>query len=312
MRTVFILLAMCFGLVQANAHAQTSEQVIAVINENIITLHDLKQRSILVARQLGDESLSTREDIQERALNELVDELLKIDYAEKLGIELADDAIDRFNDFMKNNPNLPAGVYAQMTKGLEESVSQQIRGELMWRQVVERTLRPRVVISDAEVNNLLQGLIDSNDVKEYQVRHIFIEHRADREPSAKQRIETLAKELTPETDFAAMARRYSEDGTAEKGGLLGWVNTSEIVPALAKALENIDVGGISKPVRSGNGWHILKLDDMRSAPPPSGDTLENARERIRETLTTQRLELTTRRLMRDLRRRAFIDIRLDS
>jgi peptidyl-prolyl cis-trans isomerase SurA len=311
MKKLFITLSLILSALSTQAFA-ASEQVIAVVNNSIITMLDLKQRSQLIARQMGDEKLANRSDIQERAMNELVDELLRIDYAEQLGMGLTDSAIEDFNNFMLNNPEIPQGVYASIINGLEESVKQQIKGQLLWRQVVERTLKKRVVISDAEVDTLVNGLLASANIQEYRLRHIFIENRKDRSPTASERAAQIAQEITPESDFAALAKRYSEDKTAENGGLLGWLNTSEMITNIAKAVETLEVGKVSPPIRSSGGWHIIKLDDTRTAEPPTGSDLERMRERIQKTLTSQRLELTTRRLMRDLRRRAFIEIRTDS
>ena len=114
-----------------------------------------------------------------------------------------------------------------------------------------------------------------------QVSHILVEVPADASDEAVDAARAEAAGLASQAragDFAAVAAAHSDDpGSAESGGDLGWVEPGTLPPTLDVALESMQPGEVSEPVRSDFGWHVLLLRDMEQA---EGETFEQARERL--------------------------------
>lgn len=114
-----------------------------------------------------------------------------------------------------------------------------------------------------------------------QVSHILLEVPADATAADVEAARAEAAGLAAQArggDFAALAGAHSDDtGSAEVGGDLGWVGPGTLPAALDEALESMQPGEVSEPVRSDFGWHVLLLRDVEQA---EGETFEQARERL--------------------------------
>src|SRR5690606_1337082 len=102
-------------------------------------------------------------------------------------------------------------------------------------------------------------------VTQTHARHILIKTSAVMtDDQARQRLEQIRQRVVNGgASFADMARQYSEDNNAPQGGDLGWVNPGEMVPAFEQAMNALPVGGISEPVLSPFGWHLILVEQRR-------------------------------------------------
>lgn len=108
--------------------------------------------------------------------------------------------------------------------------------------------------------------LETQEVKEVKARHILLKPSPIlSEERAKAMLQEFLKKIrSGEASFADLAKQYSEDeGSAAKGGELGWSQTSIYVPAFKDTLDNMKKGEISEPFRSTFGWHIIELEDTR-------------------------------------------------
>jgi peptidyl-prolyl cis-trans isomerase C len=126
----------------------------------------------------------------------------------------------------------------------------------------------------------LKTTVGSN---EYNVSHILV----DTEDEAKAIIAQLGKK----GKFDKIAKAKSKDaGSAEKGGSLGWAVPSNFVPPFANALLSLKKGTYTKePVKSQFGWHVIKLDDVRSLKVPSFEELKPQMQQRLQQQTIQDL-----------------------
>jgi peptidyl-prolyl cis-trans isomerase SurA len=92
---------------------------------------------------------------------------------------------------------------------------------------------------------------------------------------------------------------------------MGWFASGELNPQLEDALDKLQPGQYSGIIRTPLGWHIIRLDNVRATKPleANEDNMAEYRARVREHLTANRLELESRRLMREIRQKSFVDIR---
>lgn len=140
-------------------------------------------------------------------------------------------------------------------------------------------------------------------VTQYKARHILVPIQNGDEAAARTRAEDLRNRITKGADFAKVARDYSSDvATKAEGGDLGWFDPEAHGPEFATALQNLPNGGISTPVRTAAGFHIIQRQDMKQV--PGGD--EALRNQAREAIGRRKLEDEWNRFLRSMRNEAFV------
>lgn len=147
-------------------------------------------------------------------------------------------------------------------------------------------------------------------VSQTRVRHILIAPTAVISPTeARLRIERLHDRIANGEDFAALAQANSVDTrSASKGGELGWVGPGDLVPPFEKAMDALPVGGLSEPVQTQFGWHLINVLERRQQ-----DVTEEAqRNQARMALFRRKVEEETQLWIQRLRDEAYVDYRLDA
>ena len=145
-------------------------------------------------------------------------------------------------------------------------------------------------------------------VDQTRVRHILIKlNEVVSEQDAKQKMDSLKDRLDNGDKFEDLARQYSEDGSANKGGELGWVNPGDTVPAFQEAMNGLELEEISAPVRSPFGWHIIQVLERRK----QDMTQDAARVKARRAIRARKSEEAYQDWLHELRDRAFVELRLE-
>ena len=145
-------------------------------------------------------------------------------------------------------------------------------------------------------------------VSQTHPRHILIKtSEVVSEGDARERLVKLKERLDNKADFAELARLQSEDGSASRGGDLGWLSPGDTVPEFEKAMDALKVGEISGPVRSPFGWHIIQVIERRN------EDMSKQRERLqaRASLREQKADEAYQEWLRQLRDKAFVELRLE-
>ena len=145
-------------------------------------------------------------------------------------------------------------------------------------------------------------------VQQTRARHILIKtNELVSEAEARNRLLILKERLDNKGDFAELARSRSEDGSAARGGDLGWLNPGDTVPEFEQAMNALKPGEISAPVRSAFGWHLLEVLERRTQDMTREGQRLNARQALRERKTDEAYQ----EWVRQLRDRAYVEQRLE-
>jgi len=136
-------------------------------------------------------------------------------------------------------------------------------------------------VTDAEIKAEYDKFVAANNGKEYHVRHILVE----KEDQAK----SLVAQIKKGAKFDELAKKFSKDpGSAPKGGDLDWANASSYVKEFSEAMMKLEKGKITDtPVKSQFGYHIIKLEDTRTAQLPP---LDQVKPQIAQQLQQQKLQ----------------------
>ncbi|MFM7122915.1 MAG: peptidylprolyl isomerase [Fluviibacter sp.] len=145
-------------------------------------------------------------------------------------------------------------------------------------------------------------------IQQTHARHILIKvTEVTSEAEARQKINQVHSRLKNGEDFAALAKLYSQDGSAQKGGDLGWLYPGDTVPAFDQAMNALKIGEISNPVQSQFGFHIIQVLERRT----TDVSQERQRQRATMALRQRKLEEANQEWIRQVRDRAYVEIRMD-
>lgn len=155
----------------------------------------------------------------------------------------------------------------------------------------------------------LQGE-DKHMVTQTKVRHILIKtNELVDDKEARRQLLLLKERIIDGDDFGSLAQSHSDDqGSAIKGGDLGWVVPGALVPPFEKAMNKLKISEISDPVQSQFGWHLIQVLDREQ----KDDSEEYKRNLAREEIRKRKIEEETELWLRRLRDEAYVDIRMGS
>jgi peptidyl-prolyl cis-trans isomerase SurA len=145
-------------------------------------------------------------------------------------------------------------------------------------------------------------------VQQTRVRHILLKtNELVSENEARNRLRTLKERLENKADFGELARVHSEDASASRGGDLGWILPGDTVPEFERAMNNLKPGEISDPVQTPFGWHLIQVIERGT----QDVSKERRRLAARQTLRARKSDEAYQEWVRQLRDRAYIEVRLE-
>lgn len=145
-------------------------------------------------------------------------------------------------------------------------------------------------------------------VQQTRARHILIRvNELVSEADANQRLRGLKERIENGTSFGELARLHSDDGSAARGGELGWISAGDTVPPFERAMNQLKINEVSDPVRSDFGVHLIQVTERRS------EDLSSERQRLvaRQALRARKADEAYQEWVRQMRDRAFVNLRLE-
>lgn len=145
-------------------------------------------------------------------------------------------------------------------------------------------------------------------VQQTHARHILVKvNEAMSDQDAKNRVAQLKERIEHGAKFEELARQFSEDGSASRGGDLNWLSPGVTVPEFEKAMDTLPPGQLSEPVRTPFGWHLIQVLERRN----EDVSKERQHMQARQELRSRKAEEAYQEWLRQLRDRAYIEIRLE-
>jgi len=147
---------------------------------------------------------------------------------------------------------------------------------------------------------------DAPKLVQTHVRHILLRvGDGMSEPQARQKLLDIKSQVAAGGDFAKFARSYSQDGSSTQGGDLGWVSPGETVPEFERAMNSLQDGQISDPVRSEYGYHLIQVIGRREAEGSASQQMDLARQAIGQ----RKAEQAYADWLRELRDTAYVEVK---
>lgn len=248
------------------------DRIVAVVNDDVIMASELEtemERIRMVMQQSGY-ALPAEDAFREQVLDRMVTNQLQLQFAKRAGITVSDDRVNqaltgiagRSGATLSELPEMMArdGVnYAEFREAVRE--------EILISEVQRRAIDDQVSVSPREIEEYLARQRRQGEGQEYRVSHILVAVPGQATPeeveAAREQIVDIRERVVGGEDFARMAATYSDGQQALKGGDLGWRKLPEMPTLFADVVAKLDEGEVSEPIRSGSGWHMVKLEEVR-------------------------------------------------
>ncbi|EBM9862875.1 peptidylprolyl isomerase SurA [Salmonella enterica] len=255
------------------AAPQVVDKVAAVVNNGVVLESDvdgLMQSVKLNAGQAGQQ-LPDDATLRHQLLERLIMDQIILQMGQKMGVKITDEQLDQAiaNIAKQNNMTMDQMRSRLAYDGLNYSTYRnQIRKEMIISEVRNNEVRRRITVLPQEVDALAKQIGTQNDAStELNLSHILIalpeNPTSEQVNDAQRQAESIVEEARNGADFGKLAITYSADQQALKGGQMGWGRIQELPGIFAQALSTAKKGDIVGPIRSGVGFHILKVNDLR-------------------------------------------------
>ena len=249
------------------------DRVVAVVNDEAITQHDLNDATNIVLQQMQQQKLQAPPaDVLERqVLERLVTEKALMQYAKETGLKVDDTQVERTVQRIAQDNKLSVEDFRKALA--QEHISyakyrDDIRNEIIVQRLREREVENRLTVTDAEVDQYLATLkLQNTGDTEYQLAHILVivpeQASAEQIEAKRRRAEEALKAIRAGGDFAQVAAGFSDASDALRGGNLGWRPGARLPTVFVEQVRTMGPGDVSPVLRSAAGFHIVKLLDKR-------------------------------------------------
>lgn len=306
-------------LLPTGADARVVNAIAAIVNDEIITLHDLYRETgpiIRDAEKKGDAGQNARIKIRTTVLDRMVEKALVDQKVKELGIKVGEDEIRQAIDDVRKQNSLPsqeALVAALAQQGiLFDQYRAQLKEQLEKLRLVSQEVRAKIHVGEQEMRDFYAANPSRFSEEEtFRARHIFfrIDEKApaDEIKRAMSTVLMVLAEANSGKDFAELAKKYSEDPAAKKdGGNLGQFKKGDMLPELENAITAMKPGEVSELVHTPAGLHIIKLEERLKGKLKS---FESVKAEIEDVIYKKKSEERFSLWAKELRSKASIDVK---
>jgi len=288
----------------ASAQAQNAPHgIAAVVNSDIVTIHDLRQRVLFMMATTGAErDEASVQRLQRTALRNLVDEHLQMQEAEKYEQTISDEEVNNsIGRLLSQNGTDPNQLISDLASaGVSiETLRDQVRSEIAWQRIVNGLYGSRIRISDAQIDERLNQFTANASKPRFRVAEIYIEASPEIGglEGAMEGANAMITQVRGGAPFPLLAQQFSSAASAARGGDVGWVSQGELRPEIDTVLQQMTEGSISKPIQVPGGVYVVALVEKKISESDTLYTLkqvtvEDETEAAKARLVAMRGELT--------------------
>lgn len=252
------------------------DRIAIVVDEDVIMQSELEERFEAVRSQISSQKNARMpsDDVLKKQIEEqMIIESLQLQRAERAGIRISDEEINNTLAQIAKENNLSLNEFkeALTVDGISWSgMRSRVSRELKINRLQQGTMRRRIQVSDQEIKNFLSSELGSNlTADQYRLGHILIpipENPSNNDlKTASSQANSIFAKIEEGDDFRALALEFSSGQNSLEGGDLGWRKAAQLPTIFSDLVDNMEIGETRSPIRSGRGFHILKLFNKRGA-----------------------------------------------
>jgi peptidyl-prolyl cis-trans isomerase SurA len=247
---------------------RAAEYIVALVNSEPITNTEVQKRVARVLRENSEAQRAPPAELNRLVLERIISERAQLQLAKEGGIKVDDLAIDQAEQMVARQNQVSVEELRRRV-AVEEISPQEFRNELrdqlLLTRLREREVNARVKISDSEVDQFIQDQRSGNAAAaaEINLAHVLVavpEDSSEAQVAAlQQKAQGIAQRARAGEDFAKLVGELSDSPDRAGGGALGLRSAERYPPVFVEATQATPVNGIAGPVRSGAGFHVIKV-----------------------------------------------------
>lgn len=317
-----LLLLVLFHISAAVTRGEVIDRVVAVVNDDIITLSELEGKAAQILKQLPQEQANAaqldtqKNELLAQVLPQLIDEHLAQEEIKKLHIEVSDQEVDDYIErfAQMNNLSVPELKKRMAAEGIDDKLYRtEMRKQIERHKLINSQVRSKIVITDEEVlaywkeNNPKTSTAQGTSI---YLQHICIPYTPETKQEARTNAENAWNELKKGKPFEEVAKIWSMVPSKTDGGNLGAFTEKELAPFIKEAVSGLKPGEYSRVTDTPAGFQIFRIKPMKSEDKAEAVSADIPKEQIKELLFRQKINKRFEDWMRELRSKATIRILL--
>jgi len=314
-------LVLCLLTFSLNATAEVADRIVAVVNDEVITLSELNEEGApyfqeLIKKAPADQLQGEMVKLRQEVLSHLIDLRLVEQEATKQDIKINDDEINQtIETMLSENHATKEDMHRDLaSKGMnDETYKRQLKEQMLQSRLIGREIRSKVVITDERVNQYYKENYTTAQAAKVSGFHLLqmgflwgAEYQKKSPAEAKQAAEQAKSQLQAGKTFAEVAADLSDLPSKEDGGDIGVFQTEELAAQMKEAVLALKPGATSDILEMASGYQIIKLVSQQEGDQVSGPPLVEVKKEIEAKLYKEESEKHYKKWITDLRAKAFI------
>lgn len=269
MTRIILGLSLLFSVISPVVQAETLDQIVAIVEEDVVLNSELNQEVATIVRKLqaNQVAMPPANILRKQVLERIIMQKLQRQLAEKSGAQISAEMLQSaIEDIARNNRMTPAQFRANLEKQeiSYKKFSETISNEIIINQLRSREIGGRIKVTDSEIQHYIETHNDTDGSNnKYHLGHILVSvpetASAKVIQKAKEQALNIVARLRKGQDFRQLAMSVSDDEQALKGGDLGWRGIGEMPTIFVDSVNKMTEGEVADPIRSPSGFHIIKL-----------------------------------------------------
>ena len=309
--------------------ADIIEQVLVKVNGDIITKTDLETRQIAALRERGvnPQALNNDAELKKQLLEvtpailvNTIDELLLVQLGREKGYKLTDDQFKSWLDNLRKEQSLQDDAKFQAALKQEgwtvDDLRKNVERSFMLQRVQQDEIGSKLTITEEEARQYYLGHKDEFvEPASVTLREIFIEIpttvkggqegvNVGQDDEAQKKADEIHTRVTSGEDFGKVAAEASDSASKANGGLIGPFNMADVSDSLRKQIETMKPGDVTRPIRAGKGFQILKLENLKTS---TVQPFDSVRDLVADKVYQARQQAEMRKFLARIRSQAIIE-----
>ena len=286
------------------AKIELIDRVIAVVDSGVIMESELNLRVQDIIGRLRSEGteLPPKELLEEQVLERLIIEEIQLQIGDSAGVKISDAELNRALSMLASQNSMNLEQFKESLDANNSSYSKlrdSVRKELIIQRVQRGKVGANIEISEQEIENFLNSEEGRSKLAEqYNVQQILLSLNSEAPESivnsTKEKGADIIRRYNEGESFEKLAATYSSDQNALEGGSLGWRKATELPTLFSDVVTKMKVGEASELIRSGAGFHIIRLAEKK------GDVVKFEDQTLVRHILVQPSEIRSEKQTKDL------------
>jgi peptidyl-prolyl cis-trans isomerase SurA len=249
--------------------------VAAIVNDGVVLKSQLREEMSTITRRAQDQGfqLPPANVLEEQVLERLILNEIQLQRANQIGLSISDQMLNDSIAALAQQAGIP---FEQMPAALAADgmdygdFRRGLREEITLDQLRRIMVGQQIDVSDREIEQCITDLEDNVVVNSsWNLSHILVNlpegATGEQIDATRDKAQNIYEQIMDGADFGEMAIRYSESDTSLSGGMLGWIEGQQIPSFFVDILTGMEAGDVSQPFRTSSSFHIVKVNELRSA-----------------------------------------------